>query len=165
MRGDAYVLLLEWCVGALLWPYRYARRWRLRLKLRRKMRTLGMIPCLTVCWCSAEVSRLAAQAPADSMVATVLARSVIGQWTGGTIATYCITWVAEREDRPHVLVVIDAEPADTTQHPICPKPDGGFYPLWIDGPVCPPGQVSPFREREWIIVRCGPDALSRYRRR
>jgi hypothetical protein len=44
MRRDVWVLVWLWCVGYVLWPVRFAKRWYLRLKLRRKMRHLGMIP-------------------------------------------------------------------------------------------------------------------------
>ena len=167
MRRDVWTLAGLWFVGYALWPVRQVRRWRLRRALRRKMRLLGMIPCLAVAWATLEVSRLYAQVQAqpDSLIGTVLSRNVIGNWTSGRLAVYCITWHAESPDRPRLLVIIEAAPADVTVEPICPNPKGGFYPMWVDGPTCPPGRVSPFNEREWIIIRCGADDVSRYFRK
>ena len=139
----------------------FVRRWYLRLKLRRKMRRLGML-VLVLGTVVPQVGT--AQTPSDSLLGTALSRNVIGPWSGQAVRVFCLTWVAERDDRPRVLVVIDAAPADTTLHPLCPNPKGGYFPLWIDGPTCPPGQVSPFAEREWIIVRCSENDLARYRR-
>ena len=164
---QVYTLVVLWAVGTLFWPYRFCRRWYLRLRLRRKMRALGMIPVLAALWAGTEVAPVAkavAQAPADSLIGTVLSRSAIGQWDG-TVKVYCLTWVSEIPSRPHVLIVVDAVAADTTQHPICPNPEGGYYPMWLDGPTCPPGQVSPFEDRDFVIVRCGLDVLARYRKR
>ena len=59
---------------------------------------------------------------------------------------------------------IDAVPADPNVDPLCPNPRGGFYPLWVDGPICPPGQVSPFTDRDFVLVRCGENDISRYKR-
>jgi hypothetical protein len=168
MRRDAWVLVWLWVVGYLFWPVRYARRWYLRLKLRRKMRRLGMIPGAALILGTIVPETGTAQAvhaAPDSLVGTPLSIPVIGRWSDGTLAIYCLTWVAERDDRPGVLVIIDAAPADATVRPLCPDGRGGFYPLWIDGPTCPPGQVSPFTDRDFVIVRCGADNISRYRRR
>lgn len=164
---DVYVLLAELVVGYVFWPYRWAKRWHLRLKLRRKMRALGMIPAVAVLWCGWELAPIAkavAQSPSDSLIGTALSRAKIGAWNGGQPVTiYCLTWVTEIPTRPHVLVIVDAEPADLSKDPICPNPSGGFYPFWVDGTKCPPGQVNPFPERAFIIVRCGPDDISRYK--
>jgi hypothetical protein len=136
----------------------YRRQW-LRFKLRRKMRRLGMLAVLAMG--TLVPNLVTAQTPGDSLLGTALSRAAILPYSLG--AVYCITWHAERAARPHVLVVIDAVVADTTLRPICPNPDGGFYPVWIDGPFCPPGNTSPFPECEWVLVRC-PDGLARYRR-
>jgi hypothetical protein len=159
MKRDLYLALacfaVGWCIG---WV---SRRVHLRAALRRKMRALGMIPVALLAF----TSHARAQ-QSDSLIGTVLSRSKIpAEWQGDPIRVWCVTWHAEREDRPRVLVLIDAEPADTTRRPLCPDPRGGFYPLWIDGPVCPPGNVSPFDDRAWVIVRCGASELARYRRR
>lgn len=162
---DAYVVLGLLTLGEC---WHWCKRWAIKLRLRLKLRWFGLVPALAIAWALIEVAPLAhaiAQAPSDSLIGTVLSRTAIGEWKGDTIRVYCITWHAEIPSRPHVLVVIDAAPADTTHHPICPNPAGGFYPLWVDGPTCPEGKDSPLPERAWIIVRCGPNALSRYRRR
>ena len=174
---EVYKVIALLVIGALIdrcaQLYRPLRiRW-LRWRVRRKAHQIAMarlrrtIPVIAVLWAGVEVGRCEAQVvaqPADSLIGTVLSRSAIGQWDG-TVKVYCLTWVSEIPSRPHVLIVVDAVAADTTLHPICPNPEGGYYPMWLDGPTCPPGQVSPFEDRDFVIVRCGADVLARYRKR
>jgi hypothetical protein len=143
--------------------YTSLRRVYLRLKLRAKLRWLGLVPILAVLWAVVEVRVLAAQAPADSLIMTLLVRQVIGEWQDGVLKPYCITWHAERADRPRLLFLLDAVAADTTHTPLCGNAEGA-YPVLLDAPTCPPDHQVNVTDRAWIIVRCGPNEFARYRR-
>jgi hypothetical protein len=106
-----------------------------------------------------------AQAPADSLIGTVLSRATLGPWYPGKRGTFCL-WTAERPDRPHLLTIVDAVPADTTVRPLCPDPLGGYAPVLVEADVCPEAGDVFVTDRAFILVRCAPDgAVARYRRR
>lgn len=140
------------------------RRWYHKLALRAKLRWFGLVPACAIAWAAVEARSLAAQATGDSLITTLLVRQVIGEWRDSTYRGYCLTWVAAREDRPHVLFLLDAVAADTTQTPPCVAADGTRYPVLLDAPACPPEERIRVTDREWILIRCGPASFARYRR-
>lgn len=169
---ELYVLMVELLLSPLLYPFRFAKLWYHRIRIRRAARAMNLrrlrktVNVLAVLVAGTLVPHSGtAQQPADSLIGTVLSRNVIpAAWQPGQLGIYCLTWVAEREDRPRLLVIIDATIANPNLDPLCPDGRGGFYPLWVDGPICPPGQVSPFTDRDFVIVRCSNDSISRYKR-
>lgn len=155
---EIVMLGLEWCIAPLLCPYKQVRRWRARLRLRRRLRTLGMLPLVLL------AIPANAQSP-DTLLTTVLVRQAIGEWRKDVIRPYCITFFAEKPDRPHLLMMIDVAPADTSRRPLCPDPSGGYLPVLVDLPECPPDERVSVTDRDWLMVRCGPNEFARYRRR
>jgi hypothetical protein len=151
--------------GFLYTFMRHVKRVYLRLRLRAKLRWLGLVPVIAVLWAVVEVRVLVAQsaAPADSLIMTKLVRDAIGEWQDGVYRATCLTWWAEKPERPHLLFLLDAAPADTTVVPVCGHADG-YYPLFVDAPTCPPeGQVN-VAVHPFILVRCGQNEFARYRR-
>jgi hypothetical protein len=142
---------------------RHVKRVYLRLKLRAKLRWLGLVPVVAVLWATVEVRALAAQAPGDSLIMTKLVRDAIGEWQDGTYKAYCLTWVAEKPERPRILFLLDAVPADTSQTPLCGSPEGA-YPVFLDAPTCPPEERVAVTDRSFVLIRCGADSFARYRR-
>jgi hypothetical protein len=127
----------------------------LKLKLRFKLRWLGLVPVMAVGWCSLEVRALSAQ-QGDSLYQLPMVRQTLGTWAPTRI--WCVTRAA---DYGSLLVLVSVVPADSTR---CTLPDGTRTPLVIDADECPPDAFD-VGAYPFIVIRCGADSFARYKRR
>lgn len=127
------------------------RRWWLRIRLRVKLRWLGLIPLLSVAWCTVEVRTLAAQQ--DSLYQLPIVRAALGPYSPTRI--FCITRAA---DYGTLLVLVSVTPADSTR---CTIKDGTHTPLFIDADTCPPETFDP-GPYPFVIVRCADEDYRRF---
>jgi hypothetical protein len=127
------------------------RRWWLRLKLRAKLRWLGLVPVLAVCWATVEVRALVAQQPPhDSLYALPWAREAIGEWNGQQ-RIWCLTRWSDFGSL--FLIVSIARPDPATQ---C-----GTYPPLVDLPECPKGDLVPVAA-PFMLARCDGTGWMRF---
>ena len=158
---EIVTLAIAFVASPLLWPYKQARRWRARLRLRRKMRRLGMLLVLVLGTIVPNVGT--AQSP-DTLLTTMLVRMKIGDWRKDVPQAFCVVFHAEKPERPHLLMLVDVEPINPSDRPLCPDPKGGWFPVLVDRPTCPPDSEVTVAFHEWIMIRCGPNDFARYRR-
>jgi hypothetical protein len=134
--------------------YRSARRVYLRLKLRAKLRWLGLVPCVAVMWAGVEVRALTAQ-PHDSLYALPSVRAAIGEWLPQW-RVWCLT---RYSDFGSLFVIVAVSHPDTATQ--CARPEGGSYPLVVDLPECPKGELVP-TAAPFMITRCNSDGWQRF---
>jgi hypothetical protein len=134
--------------------YRSARRVYLRLKLRAKLRWLGLVPMLSVCWATVEVRALTAQ-PHDSLHALPAARAALGEWQPQW-RVWCLT---RHADFGSLFVIVAVSHPDTATQ--CTRPEGGSYPLVVDLPECPRGELVP-TAAPFMITRCDNTGWQRF---
>jgi hypothetical protein len=134
--------------------YRSARRVYLRLKLRAKLRWLGLVPCVAVMWAGVEVRALTAQ-PHDSLHALPAARAALGEWQPQW-KVWCLT---RHADFGSLFVIVSVAPPDTATQ--CTRPEGGSYPLVVDLPECPRGELTP-TAAPFMITRCDNTGWQRF---
>jgi hypothetical protein len=132
------------------------RRWWLRLRLRLKLRWLGLVPVIALCWATVEVRALVAQTPPDSLYQLPTVRAALGTWAPTRI--WCVTRAA---DYGTLLVLVSVTPADSTR---CQRSDGTRAPLFIDAEECPPATFDP-GQFPFVIVRCAADDYRKFQRR
>jgi hypothetical protein len=134
--------------------YRSARRVYLRLKLRAKLRWFGLVPCVAVMWAGVEVRALTAQ-PHDSLHALPAARAALGEWQPQW-KVWCLT---RHADFGSLFVIVSVAPPDTATQ--CTRPEGGSYPLVVDLPECPKGELVP-TAAPFMITRCDNTGWQRF---
>jgi hypothetical protein len=134
--------------------YRSARRVYLRWKLRAKLRWLGLVPCVAVMWAGVEVRALTAQ-PHDSLHALPAARAALGEWQPQW-KVWCLT---RHADFGSLFVIVAVTPPDTATQ--CTRPEGGSYPLVVDLPECPRGELVP-TAAPFMITRCDNTGWQRF---
>jgi hypothetical protein len=134
--------------------YTSLRRVYLRLKLRAKLRWLGLVPILAVLWAVVEVRALGAQ-QGDSLYQLPMTREALGAWAPTRI--WCVDRAA---DFGTLLVIVSVVPADSAR---CVRSDGTHAPLFIDATACPPPDFDP-GSYPFVIFRCGTEDYRRYKR-
>jgi hypothetical protein len=130
------------------------RRWYHKLALRVKLRWFGLVPCVAVMWAGVEVRALTAQ-PHDSLHALPAARAALGEWQPQW-KVWCLT---RHADFGSLFVIVAVTPPDTATQ--CARPEGGSYPLVVDLPECPRGELVP-TTAPFMITRCGNDGWQRF---
>jgi hypothetical protein len=133
---------------------RFVRRWYHKLALRVKLRWLGLVPGAAVLWAGVEVRTLSAQ-PHDSLYALPSVRAVIGEWQPQW-KVWCLT---RHADFGSLFVIVAVTPPDTATQ--CTRPEGGSYPLVVDLPECPRGELTP-TAAPFMITRCNGDGWQRF---
>jgi hypothetical protein len=130
------------------------RRWFLKLRFRRNARRLGVIPGIAILWATVEVRALTAQ-PHDSLHALPAARAALGEWQPQW-KVWCLT---RHADFGSLFVIVSVAPPDTATQ--CTRPEGGSYPLVVDLPECPRGELVP-TAAPFMITRCNNDGWQRF---
>jgi hypothetical protein len=127
-------------------------RFYLRLRLRAKLRWLGLVPVLIL---GTIVPNLGtAQAP-DSLYALPSARAALGEWKPQW-TVWCLT---RHADFGTLFLIVAVAPPDTAKQ--CARPDSGSYPLVVDLPECPRGELQP-TAAPFMLVRCDGSGWMRF---
>jgi hypothetical protein len=131
----------------------YRRQW-LRFKLRRKMRRLGMLAVLAM---GTLVPKMVAaqQAPSDSLYALPSVRAAIGEWSPGW-RVWCLT---RHADFGTLFVLVSVATPDSAKQ--CARPEGGSFPLVVDLPECPRGELVP-TAAPFMLARCDDSGWVRF---
>ena len=154
MRRDAWVVLWLWAVGYLLWPWRFVRRWWLRLRLRRKMRRLGMFHVI-VAALGAAVPNLGTAQAVDTVFTAPWVSDVLGSVATQRVAVYCIERAADWGSLVVIASIARVNP-DTLRGYPCPDPrraDGASLPVLWDMIECP-AYAPPIGRSPFIFARC-----------
>jgi len=99
---------------------------------------------------------MAAQAPADSMYALPWVREALGPWRGDSVRVWCVT---RHADFGSLFVIASVARPDSAA--ACQDPAGGYYPIIIDLPECPQGDVVPVHAA-FALVRCSEHEWRRF---